>query len=293
MSESNHPVSNDPEIPPTTDTATAYAANQAWWNEITEPHRTSDMYDLAGFKAGRNRFMHRYILDEVGDVDGKSLLHLQCHFGQDTISWARLGATVTGVDFAGEAVDLARALAVEEGIDATFVHSNIYDIGDRFDEQFDVVFTSYGILGWLHDLPEWGRLAARALKPGGIFYIAEFHPGGEMIQYDRPIMSKEDLFFGEPYFDPGGALFLSGEEGTDYASDHSTGQDTWEWFHSMEDIIMALIDAGLVVELFRERDWCAYRSHEGMIVDDQGRWHLPPDCPKVPFMFSIRARKPV
>ncbi len=281
-----------PESDQSAETSTAYAANQAWWNEITEPHRASGMYDMAAFKAGRNSFMHQYILDEVGDIEGKSLLHLQCHFGQDTISWARQGATVTGVDFGNDAIDLARNLANEEDIDATFTQSNIYDLGDRFDEQFDVVFTSYGVLGWLHDIPEWGRIAARAVKPGGIFYIAEFHPGGEMIQYEKPIASKEDLYFGEPYFDPGGALRLSGEDGADYASSHATGKDTFEWFHSMEDIIMALINAGLVIELFRERDWCAYRSHEGMIVDDQGLWHLPPNCPKVPFMFSIRARKP-
>jgi len=281
-----------PESYQSAETTTAYAANQAWWNEITEPHSASGMYDMAAFKAGRNRFMHQYILDEVGDVDGKSLLHLQCHFGQDTISWARLGATVTGVDFGGEAVKLARTLADEEGVDATFIHSNIYDIGDRFDKQFDVVFTSYGVLAWLHDLPEWGRIVGRAVKPGGVFYIAEFHPGGEMLQHDRPIATKEDTSIGMPYFDPGGAQSLPGEEGADYASDHKTGIDTFEWFHSMEDIIMPLIDAGLVIELFKERDWCAYRSHEGMIVDDQNRWHLPPDCPKVPFMFSIRARKP-
>ncbi len=281
-----------PESDQSAETTTAYAANQAWWNEITEPHSASGMYDMAAFKAGRNRFMHQYILDEVGDVDGKSLLHLQCHFGQDTISWARLGATVTGVDFGGEAVKLARTLADEEGVDATFIHSNIYDIGDRFDKQFDVVFTSYGVLAWLHDLPEWGRIVGRAVKPGGVFYIAEFHPGGEMLQHDRPIATKEDTSIGMPYFDPGGAQSLPGEEGADYASDHKTGIDTFEWFHSMEDIIMPLIDAGLVIELFKERDWCAYRSHEGMIVDDQNRWHLPPDCPKVPFMFSIRARKP-
>ena len=272
--------------------AAAYEANKAWWNEITGPHTRSNFYDMEGFKAGRNRFLQPYIVDEVGDVAGKSLLHLQRHIGQDTISWARLGASVTGVDFGKEAIAFARALATEEALDATFVQSNIYDIGDRFDGQFDIVFTSYGVLAWLHDLPEWGRIAARALKPGGIFYIADFHPLADTLQFDKPIETAADAHPANPYFDPGAPVLNPADEEADYASDHATGLDTYEWFHSLQDILMALIDAGLQIELFHEQDFSVYRMREGMIVDSRGLWRLPETVPPLPLMFSIRARKP-
>ena len=283
----------EPDEPaPSVDTAAAYRANKAWWDEITGPHTRSDFYDTEGFKAGKNRFLQPYIVEEVGDVVGKSLLHLQCHIGQDTISWARLGAKVTGVDFGGEAVAFARKLAAEENLDATFVQSNIYDLGDRFDGRFDVVFTSYGVLGWLHDIPAWGRVAARALKPGGIFYIAEFHPVADTLQFDKPIETAADAHPGNPYFNPGAAVLNPAKEGADYASDHTTGLNTYEWFHSLQDVLMALIDAGLRIELFHEQDFSVYRMREGMIVDSRGLWRLPETVPPLPLMYSIRARKP-
>ena len=285
MAEPDHLV-------PSVDPATAYKANKAWWDEITGPHTRSAFYDMESFKAGRNRFLQPYIVEEVGDVAGKSLLHLQCHIGLDTISWARLGAKVTGVDFGGEAVAFARNLAAEESLDATFVQSNIYDIGDRFDGQFDIVFTSYGVLGWLHDLGEWGEISARALKPGGIFYIAEFHPVADTLQFDKPIETAGDAYPGNPYFDPGNPIVNPAQEGADYASDHTTGLDTYEWFHSLQDVFMALIDAGLQIELFQEQDFSVYRMREGMVVDSRGLWRLPETVPPLPLMYSIRARKP-
>ncbi len=292
MSESDRHVSDEPTYAPGVDPATAYEANQAWWDEITGPHTRSDFYDMETFKAGRNRFLQPYIVDEVGDVAGKSLLHLQCHIGQDTVSWARLGAKVTGVDFGGEAIAFARNLAAEESLDATFVQSNIYDLGDRFNGQFDVVFTSYGVLGWLHDLREWGQIAARALKPGGIFYIAEFHPVADTLQFDKPIEKAGDAYPGNPYFDPGKPILNPAQEGADYASDHLTGRDTYEWFHPLQDVFMALIDAGLQIELFHEQDFSVYRMREGMVVDSRGLWRLPETVPPLPLMYSIRARKP-
>ncbi len=114
--------------------------------------------------------------EEVGDVTGKSLLHLQCHFGLDTLFWARLGVNVTGVDFSETAIALAKSLAQEESLDATFVHSDLYDLPHVLSEQFDIVYTSYGVIGWLPDLQPWGSIIARFLKPGGFFYIAEGHP---------------------------------------------------------------------------------------------------------------------
>src|SRR6266852_5932566 len=141
-------------------------ANLDWWNEVVGVHAQGDTYGLERFKAGMSKL--KYLeREEVGEVTGKSLLHLQCHFGMDTLSWARLGASVTGVDFSEEAIALAQSLSQELAIPARFLQTNIYDLPDVLDEQFDLVFTSYGAICWLPDLKPWGQLIARYLKPGG------------------------------------------------------------------------------------------------------------------------------
>jgi 2-polyprenyl-3-methyl-5-hydroxy-6-metoxy-1,4-benzoquinol methylase len=152
------------------------AANKALWNEWTAIHETSSFYNLEGFKAGGSR-LRDYEVDEVGDVTGKSLLHLQCHFGIDTLSWARLGARVTGADFSERAIELARSLAAELGLDATFVRSDLYDLSSVLDGQFDVVYTSRGVLGWLPDLERWAEVVAHFLRPGGVFLCDRDPPG--------------------------------------------------------------------------------------------------------------------
>ena len=138
-------------------------------------HIKSATYNVEGFKRGMLT-LHDPELEGLGDVSGKKLLHLQCHFGLDTLSWARMGADVTGVDFSEEAIITAKSLAGELGIKADFLCSNIYDLEGKLETEFDVVYTSYGVINWLHDIKEWGRIAARYLKPGGVFFMAEFHP---------------------------------------------------------------------------------------------------------------------
>ena len=154
-------------------------ANRELWNAWTEIHEGSTFYDVEGFLAGRQTLLP-IELEELGpDVrEGTTLLHLQCHFGLDTLSWARRGARVTGVDFSDKAIALADRLAREVGLDEAcrFVQSDLYDLPAHLDERFDVVFTSWGVLMWLPDLTAWGRLIARYLRPGGIFYIVDFHP---------------------------------------------------------------------------------------------------------------------
>ena len=150
--------------------------NRAHWNEITPIHAQSDFYDLEGFKKGRSSMLYPIEIDEMGDVGGKSLLHLQCHFGMDTLSWARLGAKVTGVDFSDKAIELACSLSKELNIEANFVLSNIYDLPENLKGEFDIVYTSGGVLCWLHNLKRWAEIIAHFLKPGGFFYILEGHP---------------------------------------------------------------------------------------------------------------------
>ncbi|MGH2556308.1 MAG: class I SAM-dependent methyltransferase, partial [Actinomycetota bacterium] len=150
-------------------------ANRALWNEWAPIHERSAFYDVPAFKRGESR-LKDFEIEEVGDVSGKSLLHVQCHFGLDTLSWARLGAKVTGVDFSERSIEQARALAEEIGLDATFLLSNVYDLPEVLEGQFDIVYTSRGVLGWLPDVPRWAAVVARFVKPGGFLYINEMHP---------------------------------------------------------------------------------------------------------------------
>ena len=128
-----------------------FKTNKATWNEKVKVHAKSVMYDLQAFKEGKSSLMC-YELDALGDVDGKSLLHLQCHFGQDTLSWSRLGAQCIGVDLSDEGIKLAKRLNTELNLDAEFVCCNVLDASEFIKDTFDIVFTSYGVIGWLPDL---------------------------------------------------------------------------------------------------------------------------------------------
>ncbi len=162
-----------------------YEVNKRRWNELVNIHAKSDEYDLDGFLAGTNS-LHSIELEALGAVSGKSLLHLQCHFGLDTLSWGRLGARVTGVDFSETAIELARSLAARIGVDAEFICSNVYDFPKHLDGKFDVVFTSYGALCWLHDMATWADIVSHYLRPGGTFFMAEFHPFMWVFDYEFP-----------------------------------------------------------------------------------------------------------
>jgi ubiquinone/menaquinone biosynthesis C-methylase UbiE len=150
-------------------------SNRALWDEWAEINARSGSYDLEGFKRSGVR-LRDYEIEEVGSVAGKTLLHLQCHFGIDSLSWARLGANVTGIDFSERAIELATGVAAELGIDASFIRSNLYDLPHLADAEFDIVYTSRGVLCWLPRIRPWADVVARFVKPGGFFYIMETHP---------------------------------------------------------------------------------------------------------------------
>ena len=162
-----------------------FEANRRRWNELVEIHTKSGGYDVQGFLKGKNT-LHSIELDALGDVKDNKLLHLQCYFGLDTLSWVRLGAKVTGVDFSDKAVELARMLNDKTGLDADFINCNIYDLPKQLNKRFDVVYTSYGVLNWLNDIENWARIASSYLKSGGTLFIAEFHPFPWIIDDDHP-----------------------------------------------------------------------------------------------------------
>ncbi len=263
-------------------------ANRRHWDEIVPIHVESQFYDVASFKEGQSK-LKPVELEELGDVRGKSLLHLQCHFGLDTLSWAREGAIVTGVDFSGQAIDAARALAAETGIDARFVEADIYELPERLEEQFDIVFTSYGVLCWLPDIGRWSRVAAHFVRPGGTFYIVEFHPFAGVFD-DAPEVT--DLHVRYPYF-PSGEPLRFEEDGT-YADRSAKVEHRvkYDWPHTLGEVVTALIEAGLVIDFVHEFPFttdvfCPFMEEKG-----DGSVRLKKHDGSVPLLFSIKATKP-
>lgn len=261
-------------------------ANRDHWNDVVPIHARSRMYDLQGFRAGQSS-LDALELAEVGDVRGRSLLHLQCHFGLSSLSWARLGARVTGVDFSDQAITLARSLAEELRLPAQFVCSDIYALPQVLAEQYDVVFTSYGVLGWLPDLARWGQVIARMLAPGGTFHLIEFHPMLQTLDDAQTVQEPRPRY---PYFEQ--AEPLRWEEDGTYAdmAAHVEHPVTYEWPHSLGEIVNALVQAGLRIESLREFPYCCYAFLPSLMEQrPDGLYWLKRHSQAVPLMFSIRA----
>ncbi len=263
-------------------------ANRRHWDEIVPIHVASDFYDVASFKAGRTA-LGALEREELGGVRGKTLLHLQCHFGLDTLSWAREGAIVTGVDFSEPAIEAARALAQETGIDARFIASDVYDLPDRLHEQFDIVFTSKGVLFWLPDLSRWASIVARMLRPGGVCYMFEFHP--VLGIFDKPD-GVTDLFVRYPYFAPPTPLVF--EDDGSYADRSATlvHRRTYTWPHPVSDVITSLITAGLRLDWFHEFSFTVERFFPFMEETPEHTYRLTKHDGCVPLMYSVKATKP-
>jgi len=240
-------------------------------------------YDLDGFLAGKNS-LHRIELEKLGDVTGKRLLHLQCHFGLDTISWGRLGAKATGVDFSETAIELAREIAKKTGVDAEFVCSNVYDLRENLAGQYDIVFTSYGVLCWLNDVEKWAKIIAHYLKPGGVFLIVESHPF--MWVFDD---ASEELRQRYSYWhntEP-----LSWEDDGTYADENAkiTNKKSYEWQHTVSDVVNALIKAGLTIDEIGEYPELVWAYTPASKRVDKEYFRIPGD--PLPQCWSVLASK--
>ncbi|MDE2716758.1 MAG: class I SAM-dependent methyltransferase [Chloroflexota bacterium] len=259
------------------------ATNRVNWNERTPVHAASDFYDVEGFKKGRITLTD-IERREVGDVSGKTLLHLQCHFGLDTMSWSRLGAKATGVDISDTAIDLARSLNDEIGTDARFIRSNVYDLPDVLDEEFDIVFTSLGVLCWLPDLDKWASVVHRFLRPGGTFYIFDGHPVmGIFEESDTGDMLPTYSYFRQEFF-------FEGNHQT-YTGGDSIASPVYEWHHSLGEIVTALSGSGLTIEYLHEFPMSFYHAFPSMTKQDDGTWRFPERNDSFPQIFSIKATK--
>jgi SAM-dependent methyltransferase len=269
----------------------ALRSNRALWDAWTNIHVGSAFYDVEAFRNGERPIrVADYEREEVGSVEGKTLLHLQCHFGLDTLSWARLGATVTGIDFSDEAIAAARALAAELGIAARFVWSDLYRLPELLDEQFDIVYTSCGVLNWLPDIANWGRVAAHFVRPGGFLYVTEIHPVAQAFENDG--VEPGELRLAYPYwshpqplrFDVHGS-YADREAPTD-------GLVEYSWDHSLGEILTSLADAGLRLEFLHEFDFVRW-ALDFLVEGSDGRYRLPDGSTgSLPLFFSLKATKP-
>ena len=269
-------------------------ANRARWDESVPVHAASEFYGVERFLAG-NTTLLPLDLDEVGDVAGKSLLHLQCHFGLGTLSWARLGANVVGVDFAPSAVDTAREIAARAGLNAEFVESELYASPEVLSDRvgtFDIVYVNIGALCWLPDIAGWAKVCARFLKEGGQLYVRDVHPVMFSVDDDAPV---GELPLRYPYFETEQPLHWSGDG--DYTDPTAAfeHQESYEWNHGLGEIVTAVLGAGLQIDFLHEQDWTVYPALPWLVETEQGIWRLPdiegkPDR-RLPLMFSLRATR--
>ena len=264
----------------------AETQNRALWDEIAPVHLKA-YKEVALLREGAE-VLDEIELREIGDVRGKTMLHLQCHIGTDTLAWARHGAIVTGLDFSGESIACAERLKRELGLEATFVRSNLYDSRSAIDGRFDIVYTSKGVLCWLRDLEEWGRIIAHFLKPGGTFYLMELHPILTPIE-EEP---SGELSFVHRYFHRAEPTRWD-DEYPDYADgDYVPQNASYEWEWTVADTVSALLKAGLRLELLSEYDKVFFKRFPSMTTED-GRWfRLAKDADKLPLLLTLRARKP-
>ncbi|MGE5042016.1 MAG: class I SAM-dependent methyltransferase [Candidatus Levyibacteriota bacterium] len=255
--------------------------NRKWWNNITPVHASSKFYGLPSFLKGKTS-LQRTEIEEVGSVKGKTMLHLLCHFGMDSLSWARRGAKVTGVDISDESIRQARKLAKETKLDAKFIRSDIFDLPEVLGEKFDIIFCSYGVLLWLPSMKKFSKLINQYLKPGGFFYIVEVHPFTNILSYDFKLFYK--YFKRGPYIEEDDGSYV------DWSKDMKGV--TYEWSHTISDLINSLIEQNLKLEFVHEFPFTMYDQFPGfMEKNKKGLYVLKNKKVEIPLLFSLKASK--
>jgi len=257
--------------------------NRDSWNKRTDYHVKSDFYDVEGFLKG-NTSLNDIELNLLGDTRHKSILHLQCHFGQDTISLARLGANVTGIDFSDNAIHQAKLLAKKAETDAEFICCNIYDLPQHLHKEFDIVFTSYGTIGWLPDLDKWAEIISGFLKPDGKFIFVEFHP---------VVWMFDDNFekIGYNYFNDG--PIIEAVTGTYAEPTAPFNHEYATWNHSMSEVINNLIKHKLHINFLEEFDYSPYNCFRETIQIESKKFRIKHLDNKIPLVYSIVATRNV
>ncbi|MEX1125024.1 MAG: class I SAM-dependent methyltransferase [Acidimicrobiia bacterium] len=263
-------------------------ANRANWDARVDIHFPSKEYGVDRFASDPTHLSDVVTFDKekLGDVTGKSLIHLQCHIGTDTISWARLGAEVTGIDLSEKSIAAAELLSRLAATPGRFVVSELYDAPSVVPEKFDIVYTGAGAICWLPDIDGWARVVASFLDPGGVFYMREGHPMMWALDWE----DMERLSVTLPYFetpDP----FAEVKEET-YAGDGVVVSPlNYTWNHGIGEILTALLDAGFRIDAVEEYDFCDWQGLDQMVQGDDGYWRLPDRPERLPLMWSVRATR--
>lgn len=260
-----------------------FNVNKETWNKKVAIHTLSEFYDIEGFLKGKSS-LNSYELEEVGSVEGKTLLHLQCHFGQDTLSWSRLGAKCTGIDLSDEGIKEAKILNDKLGLNATFIESNLYDVPKNVHETFDIVFTSYGVIGWLPDLDTWAEIIAQKLNNGGFFYMIEFHPIVWMFDFLKtppkltyPYLKNEVIY--EEY------------SGTYTNNNANIISKEYGWNHGLGEVVSSLTKAGLHIDFLHEFEKSPYNCFPKMEMTEGNMYVLKDNKGLFPLLYSIKATK--
>jgi ubiquinone/menaquinone biosynthesis C-methylase UbiE len=256
--------------------------NKNCWDTRLNSHIQSSFYDLEGFKKGKSS-LNPLELDLLGPINGKKILHLQCHFGQDTLSLARLGAEVTGVDFSEKAIEQAKDLAQELHLPARFICSDVYALDTVLNEKFDIVYTSYGVIGWLPDMTRWAEIIRTFLKPEGELVFIEFHPIVWMLDNDfthiaYPYQSQNPI--------------IETLEGT-YADQNATiTTESISWNHGIGEVMGALMQQGLEIRHFEELFYSHYACFSKTVEIAPGKYQIPGWENIIPLMYAIKAQLP-
>lgn len=255
--------------------------NRQSWNNRTDAHLKSAFYDMPGFLEGKSS-LNDIELNLLGDIRRKSILHLQCHFGQDSISLSRLGANVVGIDLADKAIASARDIAKQTDSNAKFICCDLYDLPKFLDEQFDLVFTSYGTIGWLPDLDRWAKVVSHFLKPGGQFVFVEFHPVVWMFDDDFNKIAYR-------YFNSGPIIETSSGTYADREADINSEYVMWN--HSLSEVINSLISNGLMINSLEEYDYSPYNCFNRTLEIAPKKYRIEHLEDKIPMVFSLTATK--
>lgn len=252
--------------------------NKNYWNARVESHAESEFYAMEQFMAGGSSLKWIELEHLASDLTGKKILHLQCHFGQDSLSLARMGAEVTGVDLSDEAIQKAKSLNKELGLNAQFVNCDVYDAPNHIDEKFDMVFTTYGTIGWLPDLDKWAKVINHFLKPEGEFLIVEFHPVVWMFDDD---FTKVDY----SYFNL--EAIRETTEGTYTDKGDNIREEFVGWNHHLGEVFGALQREKLRIKSFKEYDTSPWPCFNNQVKTEKG-WQIKGMEGKIPMVYALQ-----
>lgn len=255
--------------------------NRESWNAKVDLHLKSDFYFVDEFMKGRTS-LNSIELELLGDIRNKKILHLQCHFGQDSISLSRMGAKVTGIDLSDKAIETARDLAQKCGVDTEFICCDVYSLPDFLNEKYDIIFTSYGTIGWLPDLEKWAHIINYFLKENGKFIMAEFHPAVWM--FDDDFTKVTYNYFNEK-------PIIETYEGTYADQSAEIKQEYVMWNHSLAEVLQSLIKNRMVLQNFQEFDWSPYPCFRHVEEFEKGKWRIPQFGNKIPLVYALQAQK--